>query len=371
MLPTKIPKHKRFNLMNTPFSNDIMKEKLYALIIFTLFLCYDCAFGMIAGYNFKDKDFIKYANQFKESDAACAIVYPQGELSGVLIRNDLVITAAHGAVHMGPQIFSRNIFGFVTLKADNVYVIFNNSERVKVDKIYVDARYLTEDKAEYGKYDIAFLKLEKRVKKNAPVSLHAKICLSKNASSFVVVSHGMSDQRSFLDSIIGRSYKRRAFALLEWSAFYVQMRSIGNIDFKRSLLYSSIFFDARKTYVENLPLDADNTDQRTMDALRQWYNMDRPPYALALPGTSGSPIFLKNHDDSLTLIGLVVAYAPIRQNTVIKGDLHTYLLANPKAAIGKFQTIFCLLYKENVLENTDSNISFTLDPIVEKMLSQI
>ncbi|CAO5675262.1 MAG: hypothetical protein NEHIOOID_00499 [Holosporales bacterium] len=350
-----------------------IKNKYYFTMIFLyiLFASFNFAYGMIAGYTYQEKDFINYANQFKESDAACAIVYPQGELSGVLIRDDLVITAAHGAVNMGPQSFQKNIVGFVTLKADNVYVIFNNSERVKVDSVYVDGRYLTEDKAEYGKYDIAFLKLEKPVKKHKPVPLSPKICLSKQTASFVVVCHGMSDHRSFLDSIIGRSYKRRAFALLEWSAFYVHMRSLGNVDFNRSLLYSSIFFDARKTYVENLPIDADNTDQRTMEALRLWYEADRPPYALALPGTSGSPIFLKNTDQSLTLIGLVVAYAPIRQNTIIKGDLHTYLLTNPKAAIGKFQTIFCLLYKENVLENTQTHVSFTLDPIVVKILSTL
>lgn len=336
-------------------------------LFFVIFFYVTTAYGMLSGFNYKDQDFIDYANKFKESDATCAVVDSKGELSGVLITDNLVITAAHGAVHMGRD-SQQTIIGLVALKADDVYVVFDNKERIKVETIYVDARYLTEDKAEYGKYDIAFLKLEKPVKKKRPIHLAKRLCIDKNNASFVVISHGMSDQTSFFDFLFKRKYIRRAFALTEWSPFYVQMKSTGNVEFIRSLLYSSIFFDARKTYQENLNIDAENTLQRTMEALRKWYEHDRPPFALALPGTSGAPIFLNDTENGLILVGLVVAYAPIQQNTILGKNAHQYLLMNPKVAVGNFQTIFCLLYKENVLDNTQDHISLELDPIVQKII---
>lgn len=339
-------------------------------LFFILFFYATTVYGMLSGYNYKDDDFIQYANSFQESKSTCAVVHKNGELSGVLIAENLVITAAHGAVHMGKGSPQQTIIGLVALDAEDVYVIFDNKERIKVEKIYIDARYLMQDKAEYGKYDVAFFKLEKRVKKRKPITLAKKLCVDKNNASFVVISHGMSDQTSFLDFLYKKPYVRRAFALTEWSPFYVNMKSPGNVEFIRSLLYSSIFFDARKTYQENLGIDAENTLQRTMEALKKWYDQDRPPFALALPGTSGAPIFLNNHQE-LSLLGLVVAYAPIQQNTMLRSDTHQYLLMNPQAAVGNFQTIFCLLYKENVLENTHTHIMLELDPIVQKVLNLV
>lgn len=332
---------------------------------------------MVPGYNYTNDDFIKFADNFEESKSCCAIISrdARSELSGVLITKNLVATAAHGLTSLfGKKEIVQSGTGFIEVKLNETYVQFDEKKRFRVKSAYVDQRYLfEEDKAEFGKYDIAFLRLEYPVLDRPSIPLEENLDVPQDPT-FIVISHGTSDLSSFFDFLTfwkpGLTFLKRAFSLVEWTPFVSPKTSNEDVKFIRTLLYSSIFFDARKTY-RPYDVDADPIHQRTMDAVLNWKKNDQPPFALSLPGTSGSPVFLKTKG-KLNLIGLVVAYAPVNgQFLAPKGTSELdRILRNPKNAIGQYQTVLALFYKQNTLQNSSfpKGKYFVMDENVQRII---
>lgn len=346
------------------------------IFISYIFLNVAPLFSMVPGYNYTNDDFIKFADNFEESKSCCAILSQdaRSQLSGVLVTKNLVATAAHG---LTPLFQRKEIVqtgtGFVEVRLNETYVQFDKTKRVRVKSAYVDQRYLfEEDKTEFGKYDIAFLRLEYPVLDRRSIPLEENLDVPKDPT-FIVISHGTSDLSSFWDYLTfwkpSVTFLKRAFSLLEWTPFVSSKISNEDVKFIRTLLYSSIFFDARKTY-RPYDINAAPIHQRTMDAIANWKNNGQSPFALSLPGTSGSPVFLKI-EGKLHLIGLVVAYAPLNgQFSAPKGTSELdHILRNPKRAIGQYQTVLALFYKQNTLQNSKfpQGKYFVMDETVKRI----
>lgn len=333
--------------------------------------------AMVPGHNFSNKDLIEYAQKFKQSNASCMIISQDsgGQLSGVLIAPNVVATAAHGmvgALHNSP--YNIALKGLIKVTLSDTYIQFHEHEPMRKAKYaLIDQRYLDGGLSRTTRYDIAFIILQNPVFDKPPAPLAKKLALPKQAI-FTVISHGNSDIRSIWDRLIfwrtQHTFIKRAFSLLEWAPYIrSSSMSMDDIQMIRTLSYASLFFDARKTF-KSFTIHDDPIYQRTMQAIENWNQNGRPPFALALPGTSGSPVFA-HIEGGLALFGIISAFAPMREFLAPRGTSELEkILHNPKGAIGKYQTIFASLYKENthiILEG--DYIYFELDPIVVDILN--
>lgn len=353
----------------------IMPYKVILMLVF--FFCPLKA--MVPGYNFTDDDFIKYAKKIPEAKSCCLIYSQdsQAQLSGVLIAPNVIATAAHGLVSIlanNPPRLVRE--GFVSVPLKNTFVQFDKDKTSRAHSAYIDQRYLDGEHAAASRYDIAFIVLDRPVLDRQPIPLLPELDTPKDIT-FTVVSHGTSDLNSFWDVLKfwkpSITFLKRAYDLLEWTPVSSPRILREDINLVRTLAYSSIFFDARKTYRPYSVYDS-SIFQRTMCAIYKWQKTGRPPFALALPGTSGSPVFARIKD-KLYLAGIVVAYAPIKGSFLAPFGTSELkkILHDPKAAIGEYQTIFALFYKEDTTNNSefDGGFSFVIDPNVQKILASI
>lgn len=342
-----------------------------------MLLPFVCALKAVApGYNFTQNDFVEYAKRIPEA-RSCCLIYSQdsqAQLSGVLISPYVIATAAHGLTSILANKPSRLVQkGFVRVPLHNSFVQFDESAVYRANFAYIDARYLDGDYAETSRYDISFITLERPVIDRPAIPLLPKLDIPQDVT-FTVVSHGTSDLNSFWNILTfwkpGITFLKRAYDLLEWTPVSSPRVLKEDIQLIRTLAYSSIFFDARKTYRPYTVYD-NAIFQRTMCALYQWQKNGRPPFALALPGTSGSPVFVRI-DQKLYLIGIVVAYAPIKGKLLAPDGTSELqkILYNPKAAIGEYHTIFALFYKENTIDPSlfSEGSNFVLDPNVQRIL---
>lgn len=332
--------------------------------------------AMVPGYNFTDDDFIEYAKKIPEAKSCCLIYSQdsQAQLSGVLIAPNVIATAAHGLVSIlankPPRLVRK---GFVSVPLQNTFAQFDQNSSHRAHSAYIDQRYLDGDHASASRYDIAFIVLDRPVLDRTSIPLLPELDIPKDVT-FTVVSHGTSDLNSFWDVLKfwkpSITFLKRAYDLLEWTPVSSPRILREDIQLVRTLAYSSIFFDARKTYRPYTVYDK-SIFQRTMCAVYKWQQSGRPPFALALPGTSGSPVFARIND-KLYLAGIVVAYAPIKGSFLAPHGTSELkrILHDPKAAIGEYQTIFALFYKEDTTTNSafDGGASFVIDPNVQKIL---
>jgi hypothetical protein len=148
----------------------------------------------------------------------------------------------------------------------------------------------------------------------------------------------------------------------------------------RSLLFSSVFFEPYEKSPQVDLLKADERQIRSYKAHQNWLKHNKPPYALCLPGTSGSPVFVRKMMDGQPkdyLFGIITSFAPLGAF-----DFHTaqgkkeseYLLrANRKDVYGKYQSIFALFYKmdNDVYKADPEKRIFFQDPEVQKMIARL
>ncbi|HCU07352.1 MAG TPA: hypothetical protein DIC42_07260 [Holosporales bacterium] len=332
--------------------------------------------AMAPGYNFTNDDFIEYAKKIPEA-RSCCLIYSQdsqAQLSGVLIAPHIIATAAHGLTSILSNKPSRLVQkGFVSVPLQNSFVQFDKNTAYRANFAYIDARYLDGEYAAASRYDIAFITVEWPVIDRPAIPLLPILDIPKDVT-FTIVSHGTSDLNSFWDILKfwkpSITFLKRAYDLLEWTPVSSPRVLKEDIQLIRTLAYSSIFFDARKTYRPYTVYD-NSIFQRTMGAVYKWQQNGRPPFALALPGTSGSPVFARINQ-KLYLIGIVVAYAPIKGQFLAPNGTSELqkILYNPKAAIGEYHTIFALFYKENTTDHSTfpGGSNFMLDPNVQRIL---
>jgi hypothetical protein len=160
----------------------------------------------------------------------------------------------------------------------------------------------------------------------------------------------------------------RVFTLHEFDFFYPNSNDRENLHDKRSILISSIFF----TPAEHHQLASKNDDEehlRQAEAVENWIRAGKPAFGLALPGTSGSGVFMREASTGeFILVGVVTSFSRLGGGST--DDAKT-ILENPQSAHNKYQTIFALFYQQENDKIDTTNISLIDDPNIREMISAI
>lgn len=327
--------------------------------VLSLWLSIAAASAMVADGLHKDADYIAQAQIDLAFSSACAV---HDELShtmqtGILIAPDIVATAAHGVAHM---VKARGIAQMDESKAapvKGVFIALQNGGRVSCSHVIIDHRYLDNAAGVEAKYDIAFLKLERPLTGYALPVLHKTVAVDKTKPAYVVTMGNMD--APYLNGVA------RAFTLHEFDFFHSNPYDNDALDEKRSVLVSSLFFTPADQPLKASPLDSEEV-QRQADAVQHWLRAGKPAYGLALPGTSGSAVFMHVKDaPTLALVGIVTSYARLGGGG--EGHFHA-LLRDISTTQNHYQTIFALLYRENTLHGDASSFQLVADPYTHYMI---
>jgi hypothetical protein len=317
-----------------------MVKVLTLLILVNLSSC----FGMLADGIHSVSSYKELAQESPAFDSACAIEDQTGSVSqtGVLIAPNIIATAAHGVMHM---LQKRNLeVNLRPVKVKGVYVTFvthSQCSRYEVESVLVDARY-TETSGLQAKYDIALIKLKNPIFHIRPAQIFNAQAIPSQAL-MTVVSFGMADMMWQLTF-------KRAFRLYECDNYQIPYDDEG-LAANRSVLKSSLFFKPNEG-LSKPSVTADEETTRVYEATRNWLKDGKKPYALALPGTSGAPVFVRlkvNGIDQDYLLGIVTSFAHLSGAfQAPKGQPeHEFILRHPKEVFNHYQTIFALFYRED------------------------
>jgi hypothetical protein len=261
---------------------------------------------------------------------------------------------------------------------DNLYVEFktkdaHGKERVQAHKVvYVllDLRYFqgNELRSREGKFDVAYLILGGIPKGIHPARLFTNAQLP-NDSLMTVVTYGTADRL-----IPEFSPLRRAFRLYERDTYFGGGKDPEAIKKSRYLQESSLYF--KPSTHATRPAETDDEEEvRAFDATQLWHRDGHKPYGLALPGTSGAPVFVhvkKDGFESLYLFALVSSFSHLSGvfKSARSGDEADYILGHKGESLNQYQTIYSLLYKNVALSVPVSNQkSYMLDPVVISLLA--
>jgi hypothetical protein len=295
----------------------------------------------------------QYENLAKSDEAfqaACCIFDQKNGIqqSGVLIKSDMVATAAHGIVETLKRNSSiTNNPKYKIFKVDNIKVFFDiNGHRyeAEVDKVIIDNRYLVNDLGEEAKFDMAFLKLKKSINYIRPATLMPDGFLG-NDHPMVVVSYGNIDNKNL--------HSKRAFYLLESHPYHHGYSEFDFMKSSRSINLSSIFFKAEEFLKRPNEISDDESVIRSYYANQSWKKAGKPPYAMGLPGTSGAPVFITVEDEycqkKTYLIGIVTSFANLSgEFLTYKGKQEVeHILKKPQEAYNRYITILALFYKQS------------------------
>lgn len=296
-------------------------------------------------------DYLNVPKDHKIYDAACGVYdrVKNTSASGVLVAPNVVATAAHVVEKLISDDMRKTHDTFIHQKVFGVYVAFSKHETYAVEEVIIHRRFLEEAQNGETKFDIAFLKLKKWVKNRPVAKIADEFQLPKDFPYAVAITHGTSDLPHFKGII------RRGFYLYELSEFIVGREFLENVDVFGSASYSSIFFDP-KTPLKMLSIHDDADDQRVQYAL-QSYQKNPKPTGLALPGTSGSPVFVEvtiNGEKQFVLFGLVTSYSPLHNDRLwhLWKSEHEILIDDPAKAKNKYQTNISIFYQQSFLNSS-------------------
>jgi hypothetical protein len=256
------------------------------------------------------------------------------------------------------------------IKVTEVYVTFvthDQCSRYEVDSVIVDTRY-TETSGLQAKYDIALIKLKYPIFHIRPAQIFKAQAIPAPAL-MTVVSFGMAD-------MMWQSTLKRAFRLYECDNYQIPYDDEG-LAANRSVLKSSLFFKPNES-LSKPSITADEETIRVYEATRNWLKDRKKPYALALPGTSGAPVFIRlvvNGIPQEYLFGIVTSFAHLSGVfQAPKGQPeHEFILRNPDQVFNHYQTIFALFYREdnNPLTFDRENPVYRLDPTFITLFQRI
>lgn len=293
-------------------------------ITFFLFFCIyvsldDAAHAMVSSNLYTHQDYVKLAQNEKIYETACAITDPStgANQSGVLISKNIVATAAHGVVHI---LDLKNIpihDETVAIPVKNLFVTFTKPYQLKVEvtHVLVSPQYVTKVMGKEAKYDIAFLKLKN------PID-HITIPDFYNATSIDITMPAYVVTLGTLGSPEFTPLVARAFALLEFDHIYIHQLDEDTLATNKPILLSSIFFNPEENF--NTTKD-DEIISRNKTALKQWKKHNKPPYGLALYGSSGAPVFAHiqvGKQKKLALIGIITGFAPLGEKSFTKNQIN-------------------------------------------------
>jgi hypothetical protein len=339
------------------------------MLLFSLFfsLFITSANAMVADPFHSYQDYEALASERPEFDSACAVLDNSTRISqsGVLVAPDVVATAAHGIEAIIKDLPRYIKEGIVKIDVSNMRVLFlsANNESIEVEYVLIDARYFENVGVREGKFDFAYLKLKKPSETVKPAEFFNEEEVPNDAI-LTVVTHGIADQP--LSPIL-----RRAFRLYERD-FYYGNNDRDVLNEQRYLQESSIYF--KPSDLSHKPSNTAPEELiRSYEATQNWTKDGKKPYALALPGSSGAPVYIrlkKNGVEKDYLFGLVNSYAHLSGVFHGKGSSeYLYILDHPKDALNSYQTIFCLFYTHiQSAKAKDGNKVYKQDPTLKRTL---
>lgn len=287
----------------------------------------------------KPEDYIKFVETQEAFKASCFVYDHFRHIlqTGVLITPDIVMTAAHG--FEGHVHLKGIIVGF----GDRVSR--DSAQNYEVKALRTHPRYYTTEFPIQGKYDIVFLKLTRPVENIQPVPLFEEEVLN-DIPPLYVATFGSADIPH------GAPVHRRAFVLPEADVFSITGRDPEALyDFK-TVMMGSVFFEP-KDYLKPVKPHGPERELRTYKANLQWRSLNKPPYALALPGSSGAPVFInltKNNKKATYVFGLIQSFSHLSASSFHHpggDDRETrHPLTTPRHKLyGHYQSVFCIPYK--------------------------
>jgi hypothetical protein len=313
-----------------------MVNFLIHLLMLGFFL--SSAHAMLSDGIHPPKDYVKFAETEKAFKASCFVYDHFRHIlqTGVLIAPDIVMTAAHGLegnIHLDGIIIG---FGD-TISHDSPH-------NYKAKALRRHPRYYSTEFPMQGKYDIVFLKLTKPVDGIDPVPLFEEEVFD-DVPPLYVATFGSADIPH------GAPVQRRAFALPEADVFSVMGRDPEALyDFK-TVMMGAIFFEPND-HLKPVKPHGPERELRTYKANLQWRNIHKPPYALALPGSSGAPVFIKltkNNEVKTYVFGLIQSFSHLSASSFHHGagdrETHHILHAERDKLYGHYQSVFCIPYK--------------------------
>ncbi|MEI6628052.1 MAG: trypsin-like serine protease [Alphaproteobacteria bacterium] len=286
--------------------------------------------------------------------------------SGVLVRKNIVLTAAHGMqLLLNAKYPIKDLGNYVLVTPKKLSVTFsitpNTHVTYKVEKVLLDSRYVRFEVGDQHKYDIALLKLSEEVESITPVPIANEIALETDVP-MLVQTWGNAD--------VPRQQIKRGFYLFEWSLFFPNKDEdpLANL---RTVMLGSIFFEPSDVVPNKPNINDPESTQRRYFAIKSWLKHKRP-YGLALPGTSGAPVYVEttiNGKTSLSFFGLVMGYASIGEENLLIYKKLEDLSKNPNDAYN-VQTIITTPFRLNMqpTANTTDKKHFTLDKRYLRMI---
>ncbi len=342
-----------------------------------LFLLFACNVSAMApdGVHVHD-DYVALSYESPDFDAACAVMDTRKNVSmtGVLVAPDVVLTAAHGIEAIFRDLPQRIEQGFAEIAVKNMVVSFRGKDTittVPVRRVLVDRRYFEgHDYANReGKFDFAFLKLAAPLHTIVPARVFNKETVSDDAL-MTVVTYGVVDLKARGDTLV-----RRAFRLYERDTYFGNPKDPDVLNKSRFLQESSVYF--KPTNRLSRPEETDSEeDVRSFDATQNWIKDGKKPYALGLPGTSGSPVFIqliKNGQKKWYLFGVVSSFSHLSGIFHGRGSHEAdYILTHHKESLGNYQTIYSLVYQNIQYEQHLPHTKiYAYDPQIMHALMQI
>jgi hypothetical protein len=187
-----------------------------------------------------------------------------------------------------------------------------------------------------------------------------------NNTYMTVVSHGTSD-KPFSTKIV-----KRAFRLYERDVYYGTANNDDALQSYRYLQESSLYFSPSSLSQKPATTD-DEAIVRAYDATQNWKADYKRPYALALPGTSGAPVFMHMpNTKDVYLFGIINAYAHISgQFNHLDSEMEcNSILINPVHAQNNYLTIYSLPYQMVAFSGQNSeNRGYIFDTNVAQFLA--
>ena len=351
--------------------------------LFLALIFWNSSYAMAPDGVHNREDYVELSFEASEFDAACAVVDSKAgiTMTGVLVAPDIVVTAAHGIEAILRKLKPRHTeYGISVIPITSITVCFKGKNQTivaKVSKVLLDNRYFEDANMREGKFDFAFLKLTEPVNGVSPAALFQKEIIPNNAL-MTVVTYGTSDVKSGLfDSLLHLSHNpvRRAFRLYERDTYFGRPDDDEVLKSSRYLQESSVYFKPL-----NRAEKPSETDQeeivRSYEATQNWIADGKKPYALGLPGTSGSPVFIRliqNGKPKDYLFGLVSSYSRLTGQFHTRGAAEMdYILLHQSQSLGGYQTIYSLFYRTKMDEHTPQASSlYEQDPIFQKLLKTV
>lgn len=312
------------------------------------------------------EDYINFVETQEAFKASCFIYDHKRHIlqTGVLITPDIVMTAAHG--FEGKIHLNNIIVGFGN-------VISRESEQnYQVKALRTHPRYYQTEFPLQAKYDLMFLKLKKPVQGINPVPLFNEKIFN-DVPPLYVATFGSADIPR------GAPVQRRAFSLPESDIFSIMGKDPEALFDRKTVMMGAIYFEPNDHLKPFKASDSERTI-RTYQANREWQKMGKPPYALALAGSSGAPLFIKVIEEGLPkmyVFGVIQSFSHLSASSFrhSSGERETHrLLHTPLQKIyGHYQSVFCIPYKLSLTFKSYEDIPrvYQLSKHVKKILAEL